>query len=651
MDSSENIKGVRAPADRPGTPTSFSGTVTGVKAESGKQTLEVQYSQGKIRFQAEGDFQVGEKVKLSFPGNGSVQVEKGAGHAQGEGDWQGVGYTLPQNMNALKDLRAFEDQIVKWMGGRQPGGAQAGQDKAALGKLTLPQLLMQAMQAKGGKEFASQALAGMDPGVVTALLDALEETPGDPAAKAAMADLLRSGGRGAGQAQANAGRAADAGAFLPAEAGAGHAPWFGRIVDRKDADGILMSAGRMGYGGSGGPGKSDSLYRYTVDMGGSTLEVYSSQAKEPGEFTDFALERQGGRMQARFTDPAASLPAGLRTAMGASSGDVRQGMLLASHYLQDFQSEPYYGKLVEEFGTVLAQSGLMDAPGAGQPPAIPKQEQTDNLLKLFVSFPRDAQQPQAQAKAWGDAVRDPQAMLKLLQTVKPEQDASLLRSDTSLRLAAQGRIPDAAGALLTAAAEAGESPQATAAWLRKLLPEAFKSEDLLKLAKDVSALPAGVKEHDAAKFLLQAVANGLPRDLPIPEGQPTQFYYYQAQEWRNLQVTWRQDGGGKEGRGKGGPKAPLQVKVETQSKHMGRVNVGVAWEPKGARLDFKNQYHDVRELLSQSLPELEKNLALLDFRVTAWTYEVLPNDIPALPDPGWTRPASLSDGAHLDLRG
>ena len=648
MDSSENIKGVRATPDRQAPPTSFAGTVTGVKSESGKQTLEVQYSQGKLKFQAEGDFQVGEKVKLSFPGNGSVQVEKGAPQdPHGEGDWKGVGYTLPQNMNALKDLRAFEEQVVRWMNGKQqPGDPQGGPDKAALSRLNLPQLLLQAMAAKGGKEFVGNALEGLDPEVMSALMDALEENSGDPAAKALLSDLLRGAGRGPAQ-QAGGRQAVASGAFLAAEAGTGHAPWFGRIVDRREADGILMSANRMGYAGAG---KSDSLFRYTMDMGGSTLEVFSSQAKQPGEFTDFELERQGGRMQARFSDPAASLPAGLRTSMGAASAEVRQGMLMASHYLQEFQSEPYYGDLVEDFGTVLAQSGLMNASGPGQPPAIPKQEQTDNLLKLFVSFPRDTEQPAAQSKAWGDAVRDPQAMLKLLQTVKPDQDASLLRADTSLRLAAQGRIPDAAGALLNAAAEAGESPEATAAWLRKLLPEAFKPEDLLKLAKDGTPLNPAGKEHEAAKFMLQAVANSLPQNIPIPEGQPTQFYYYQGQEWRNLQVTWKQDGGGKEGR-KGGPKGPLQVKVETQSKHMGRVNVGVAWEPKGARLDFKNQHHDVRELLSQSLPELEKSLALLDFRVTAWTYELLPNDVPALPDPGWTRPASMSDGAHLDLRG
>jgi len=325
-------------------------------------------------------------------------------------------------------------------------------------------------------------------------------------------------------------------------------------------------------------------------------------------------------------------------------------MLLASRYLQEFKQEPYYGKLVQDFGEVLSQSGLLASPASGQPAAIPKQGQMDDLLKLFVSFPRDKQDPVGQAKAWGDAVRDPRAFLKLMKDVKPDEASALLRPETLLRLrgetdpAAAASVAETVGNLLAAAKEAGESPEASVAWLRKLLPEAFRSGDLLSLAKDPA--PASGKEHEAAKFLLQAVASSLPQETPIPEGQPTQFFYYQGQEWRNLQVTWRREDGGNDGRGRKGPQGPLQVKVETQAKHMGRVNVGVSWEPQGARLDFKNQFTDVRDLLSRSLPELEKSLALLDFKVSSWTYEMLPADAPALPMPGAARPAGL-----LDLKG
>jgi hypothetical protein len=644
-------------ADRSAAPTVFAGTVTGVRQENGVQTLEVQYSQGKVKFQADGDFQMGEKVRLSFPGNGSVQVEKGAMPAS-QGD-AGVGYTLPQNMPALRDLRAFEDNVVQWMGGRQmPGAPGNALERGNLMRLTLPQLLSKAMDKEGGREFLGQALAGLPPNVLSALMDALEETQGEQGTKP-LIDLLRSmarpneapmsdldrvpTGRGVGAAGAGSG------GFLTAEAGAGHSPWFGRVVDRQQADGFLTPMQRLQYPGMGQPAKGDPMYKYVLDMGGRNMEVYSSQAKEPGEFTAFELARHGGRMEASFTDPAAGLPAGLRTAIAGSSGDMRQGMLLASRYLQEFKDEPYYGRLVEDFGQVLAQSGRLNPEGAAHP-GIPDQKEMDGLLRLFVSFPRDAEQPAQQAKAWGEAVRDPEAVMKLLKSIRPEQEGSLLRAGTALHLAARGPAP--ADVLMAAAqaAEAGESPEATAAFLKKMLPEAFRSEDLLKLAKDASTLNPAGKEHEAAKFLLQSVANAFPRDERIPEGRPTPFYFYQGQEWRNLQVTWER-GGGKEGRGKGGPKAPLQVRVETQAKHMGQVNVGVSWEPKGARLDFKNQFHDVRELLSQSLSELEKSLALMDFRVTAWTYEMLPSDIPPLPDPGWTRPASLSDGTNLDVVG
>src|SRR6185369_438356 len=120
--------------------------------------------QGRMRLKADGDFQVGDKVRLSFPGNGEVQIAKGQAAAAGQGDWDGVSYTLPRNLDALKDLRAFESQLVKWMGGRNPPAAPAGSQAApvpgANAGLTLPQLMLQAMDQEGGKEFLARSLAG-----------------------------------------------------------------------------------------------------------------------------------------------------------------------------------------------------------------------------------------------------------------------------------------------------------------------------------------------------------------------------------------------------------------------------------------------------------------------------------------------------------
>jgi hypothetical protein len=643
----------------------FSGTVISVKKEDSAQTLEVQYPQGKIRFQADGDFQAGDKVRISFPGNGGVVLEKAAPETEGTEDWQGAGYTLPRNLNALKDLRAFEDRLVGWMGGKgQPGSAPAP-DKDALARLTLPQLMLRSLDRKGGKEFLAQALATLDPEMLSALLDSLEEAEGDPAGKAAMADLLRAAGRsGERAAPAAARQTPSSSGFLPAEAGAGHAPWFGRIAGRREADGILFAAPRMGNTGSGavpgspGPGAGapgssapgGPVYRYTLDAGGNALEAFSSEAREPGEFADFELERNGGRLQVRFLDPAQSLPAGARTALASAPAELRPGMLLASHYLQEFGEEPYYGKLTREFGTVLAQSGLLENGSPGQPAAIPKQEQMDNLLKLFVSYPRDGKDPAGQAKAWGQAVRDPEAFRKLLREMAPAKDMALLRPDTVLRVArgqagpAESAESGLASLLPGLAKELGSNPEAVAAVLRKLLPDSFDPAELLKLAKD--AAPMAGKEHEALKFLLQSVASSLPQDASVPEGTPTQFFYYQGQEWRNLQVTWRREGGGREGRGRRREQAPLKVNVATQSKHMGQVSVDVSWEPKGAQLRFRNQRVDVRELLSRSLPELEKSLSLLDFKVSAWTYELLPDaQAPASPGGG------MRSTGFLDLKG
>jgi hypothetical protein len=678
MESSEKIQPVKGGRGSAPGPTVFAGTVTWVKTENGGQSVEIRFSQGKIKLQAEGEFQPGERVRLTFSGNGSVQLEKGpVPGPQGEGD--GVGYKLPANLSTLKDLRAFEENVSRFLAEKEAAGLVAGSQAGvragkSAGNASLPQLLMQAMGKQGGRDILAEYLPSLHRGVVSALTDALQETEGDPGSKAGLLDLLKALGNArngagaelaAGTAKAAAANtAANTGPFMTGEVGAGHAPWFGRIVEKSQAEGFPTPLQRLRFGGAGTPAeapppmsaKHDPLFRYQMDMGGRTLEVFSAQDMEAGEFADFDLERQGGRVQARFSDPAASLPGDVRTAMADASPELRRGMLLASHYLQDFKGEPYYGRLARDFGEVLAQSGAMDAKTADGRSGIPDRKDLDGLLKLFVAYPRDTEHPERQAKVWGEALKDPQAMMRLLKTLRPEQDASLLREGTGLHMAPAREDAERLAAEFPMGAEAapggGDGPEAAAAWIRKMLPEAFSSGDLLKLAADGSPLTAAGKEHDAAKFLLQAVAQGFPREDQIPEGKPTQFYFYQGQEWRNLQVTWKRDGGS-QGKRKAGSKAPLQVRVETKAKHMGRVNVAVSWEPKGAKLDFRNQFHDARELLRKFLPELEKSLALLDFKVTSWNYEMLPPDESGAvtPDPGWTRPASLSDGFNLDMLG
>jgi len=53
----------------------------------------------------------------------------------------------------------------------------------------------------------------------------------------------------------------------------------------------------------------------------------------------------------------------------------------------------------------------MNPPTAdGKTAGIPDRQELDGLLKLFVAFPRDTVDPGKQAKVWGDAVKDPQAV-------------------------------------------------------------------------------------------------------------------------------------------------------------------------------------------------------------------------------------------------
>ena len=107
--------------------------------------------------------------------------------AQDDGD--GVGYTLPANMSTFKDLRAFEENVSRFLAGKEAAGLVAGSQPGArtggtagiAGNASLPQLLMQAMGKQGGRDMLAEYLPALHRGVVSALIDALQETEGgDP---------------------------------------------------------------------------------------------------------------------------------------------------------------------------------------------------------------------------------------------------------------------------------------------------------------------------------------------------------------------------------------------------------------------------------------------------------------------------------------
>jgi hypothetical protein len=653
MNSSDKniIQPGRNGPDRPSIPSIFVGTVTGIKQENGIQTLEVNYSQGKVRFNAEGEFQSGEKVRISFPGGNAVQVAKSSGPHEQQAT-QGAGYTLPQNAASLHE---FEEKVSQWIArattnsSGNPNATSEVQNQVALAKLTMPELLLKVMTLNGGKDFLSQAFTSLDRSALNTLLAAVEASKVDQASKSGLLDILKSLGQNAAQV---GDKTATAGpknldGFWSVEAGTGASPWFGRVLEKSGAESFMSPLSRLQYGG-GEPPKNDPMFRYLLDVGGRTMEVFSAQSREKGELTDFNIEAHGGRMQAKFMDPASAIPNSLRSEFATSAVGMRQAMQLSSHYLQDFKDEPYFGKLVKDFSEVLSQSGRMQAGASAangaRPAGLPDQKELDGLLRLFLTYPRDGTQPEKQAKAWGDAVRNPEAMKDFLKTMRPDQGAALLRSGTELKL-----NPGMAGAPL-GDAEA-TSPEALARWLKKALPEGFKAADLHRLAEDNSGLASTtIKDQDASKFLLQAVANTFPKDDDLPQGKSGQFYFYQGQEWKGLQVTWEK-GRPEANKGKAGPKEPLKVRVETDAKHLGKVTVGVTLDIKGAKIDFKNQFYDVRDIFTQSLPELEKSLEYLDFKVAAWTYAMLPEEnLPPAPS-NWIRPAGLSDGNNLDLVG
>jgi hypothetical protein len=446
--------------------------------------------------------------------------------------------------------------------------------------------------------------------------------------------------------------------FWSAEAGLGASPWFGRVLEKGEGESFLSPLNRLQYGGRGLPPKSDSMFRYLLDVGGRSMEVFSSQSLEPGDLADFTVEAHGGRMQAKFMDPAAALPASLRADFAKATPSMRQAVQLASHYLKEFKDEPYSGQLVKDFSELLAQSGRMEmtsgSANAGRSLSLPNQKELDGLLRLFLTFPRDVQAPEKQAHAWSEAARNSQAMLDILKNFRPNQDPALLQSGTGLQFPKNSLSAPIPMALPVPGSEGqvnATNVDGMVAWLKQALPARFQTVDIHRLAEENAILSGPIsKDQDASKFLLQAIVNAFPRDNDIPQGKPSQFYFYQAQDWHGLQVTWEK--GGREGsERKSGPKEPLKVRVETHAKHMGKVNVAVALDTKGAKIDFKNQFHDVRDLLTKALPELEKSLDYLDFKIMSWTYAILPEEnLPSTAE-GLTRPGNLSDGINLDLFG
>lgn len=710
------------------------GTITAIRQEEGRQSVEIQSAQGRIRLQADGEFQVGEKVRVHMPQagqGGEIRLEKGLEktplplpHLMVEGP--GKDADLQGKVAVLKELRAFEENLGRWIGARQPGStgqaqaamalgaglaagigsgsgsggiaasaapaALAGADLESLLRLPLPELLKRMLAREGGRDMLARSLLGLGPQAFAALMDGLEEgsgSAGGPAdsGKASLLQMLRvmrrDGDAGAArpEAQGMAGRMAaggagmeprgalpmgirDLGAFWPGGPGGaangsttganGQAmPWMGRVIERQEVGGAMAFAGGRMLPAASKDGAAPPMFRYLLDLGGRTLEVRGAQARQPGEFVQFEMEKQGARLQARFLDPAQALPASLRTAFAEASPEGKAALQVSARFLTEFKAEPFFDRLVKDFGEVLFQSGRLALPEGQQAwkaGTLPNPRELDTLLRLFVAFPRDAGQPERQAKTWSDAARDPRALMDLLRDLKPGGDTALLRTGTPLRLAGAPDPRDAGLPLPAGAGGAEKRTEALAALLRGALPDVFKSPELLELARQ-TAQSGGpeAREQQAARFLLQAFSGLMPREDEMREGRPAPFYFYQGQDWRGLQVTWQRDGERADpGRRNSG--APVMVRVETEARHMGKVDVGAVLTEGRLVLDFRNQFHDVRDLLEENIPELEKSLALLGVRIEAWSYARLPEAPQAPPTAGWVRPASL-DGGNLDLTG
>jgi hypothetical protein len=64
--------------------------------------------------------------------------------------------------------------------------------------------------------------------------------------------------------------------------------------------------------------------------------------------------------------------------------------------------------------------------------------------------------------------------------------------------------------------------------------------------------------------------------------------------------------------------------ITVRGQNLGQVEVNLVLDAQGSRLQFRNEFHDARNLLARYLPPLERLLEDLDLRLLDWSYARLP---------------------------
>jgi hypothetical protein len=602
---------------------------------------------------------------LSCPFNSGLfapllRLEKQA-TAGSEPVWRQAGFVLPGHVQVLRDLGSLENALFQFLLQRglsanperspaqnpAPGAVPlplpesnpSALPAAKLSPESLPTLILRVLEQKGGLDFLTAQIAKLQPQSLRPLVASMAalDPPKEPEAQRRFLALMQGFRRALSQAdqiraeipavrstapqappRPEAGR--ELMRYLRPTPGADLFLGRGLIVERTESGTRAPVSGTASPAVPAGTPEANSPLRYRIDLGGAMLEAFSAERRMPGDFVTFHLERDQGRLWIRFRDGERSLPPELRPAYAAADAPGKAALLLSADFLGPALDKPGFVAAARDFAALLSDTGRLQ----GSKPDLPSPDELDVLFRLMLAFPKDAANPGMQARVWGEAVRQDGGLASFLRLLRPAESApseALLRPDsilqTSPRLAEKPENPAQEAVVQALRAASGGTGELR--W--ENLFEAARTLATPEAARGETARPAlaGVE-----KFLLQALVGMGPRDDDWPETQVRNFQFYQGNAWQGSEASWSKVQDSKTRSFDGSKRPPVRMDITVRGQNLGQVEVNLVLDAQGSRLQFRNEFHDARNLLARYLPPLERLLEDLDLRLLDWSYARLP---------------------------
>ncbi len=603
------------------------GRITAITDSPEGKNMQIDFPLGRFTIPLEGDFAEGDLLRLIFT-TGNVRLEKQT--IEDATVWMPQGQNQTVLWPVIRDLLQLEETLSDFLKGTE-------RDREPRVADSLPTLIQKVLEQKEGLPFLVASLEKLQPQAINALTTSIARlpVPSHPDEQRRFMNLMQGFRQALAQleSKATSGMASglqrhEGGSPIPIELGkdllrylrptSGSTLYLGRGIV---SDRVVEPSG----------------FRYRIDMGGAKVEAVSRDDRQVGDFVSFGLEKEQGKLRIRFQNPESVLPSELRSSYASANAGTKASLLLASDFLKGEISGPALIQATKEFAQLLVDTQSLQ----GLKPSMPTPDELDKLFRMLLAFPRDPVAPELQARVWDQAGRDISGMASLLRLLRPE--GNVQGKDAFLS-------PESK--LIPILQIKGEEPSSEAAQpleaLRLILAKrdihekenALTFDNLLKIATEMGKKLDGGRDPGAQgteKFWAQALVSMLPKEEDGQKNQPGQLHFYHQNEWHMAYAGWQENTDPK-ARTPGSPEQrPVQVDITTQGKNLGAVEVKMLLHSKGSQLEFRNEYQDVRTLLSQSLGPLEKLLLDWELPLAGWTYAQLEkkatplSDFPLLP--------------------